>query len=262
MRQRQSGRQPPAPPGPGYRLGSGPARPSRRGRPHPVLRIEPARRRVRLRAPARASGRAEHQPERSAPRGPGPPCPQHQCTAGWGASAATLPRPRRATTAWAEIPHGPSQVTTAPAPGRHRRSIPPATGRQRRIGARSPRVPATPRLACTTAGATGRRPSSAGPGSRRDPIPARTPVNASTPARGRIPTAASTSIAASAIFASHLARPGALNSTSAGAGPPTHPTARAPARSAAASRSGFAGRSIVSAISAAHGGTFAGPTTW
>ena len=132
---------------------------------------------------------------------------------GGGAIAPTSPAPARATTAWADVPLGPSQVRTAPAPARHDACPAPEVGRRRRTGVARPRSPAASSCTCATAAGTGTSPGSGGPMSRPDRAPDQLPSNPSEPKTDRRPATASTSAAASAIPVSQLTLPGALSST-------------------------------------------------
>ena len=211
-RLRQPGRRPPAPPHQDRqaRARCSAVEPLRTAACHPSARALAA-----TRPASRPMPSAESRPSTSPHATPHVRLARHarstSAPPGGGVIASTFPRPRRATTAWADTPHGPSQVTTAPALDRH--AIAPAAGRQRRSGAGSPRAPAAPSPAGATAGATGTSPGNPGPSSRRAPIPGATSATASTRPAGRMPAARSISAIASAAPASQRVLPGALSRT-------------------------------------------------
>ncbi len=193
---------------------------------------------------------------------------------GGGVTASGFPVPPSPTTAWADIPHGPSHIRTDPAPARHDSCIPRTTGCRRRSGAGSPRAPAAARWSSAVAAGMGTSPGSDGPTSRRDRVPVTFPAKLSAPRPPRIPAAASTSAMTSARSASQLTLPGALSSTTAWTaafhrapdglgrwGAAARPRWVSPSWEVDPSGPGSRGRSTASATSTAQEGKVAGPVT-
>ena len=168
------------------------AEPVRTDASHPSLRAAAATRRASaqgrgLRVPRAPGHRRRRSPLRPAtPAGPTP--------TGRGSDGGRIARAAKPDDSRADLPPGPSQVRTHPAPARQVTSLSPAAGRRRRSGAGRPRAPAIRRCSRATAALTGVRPGRAGPVRSRRP---RRPPDPSTRFTsgpvGRMPATVSTS---------------------------------------------------------------------